>query len=80
MLDQSGGASRTALLSLFWASQGSLLSWCYLQLKGGASTSVDSDLARSILLKCETVILMLLMMSESLTYVPVSICLDFICI
>ncbi|RVE63589.1 hypothetical protein OJAV_G00137730 [Oryzias javanicus] len=51
MLDQSGGASRTALLSLFWASQGSLLSWCYLQLKGGASTSVDSDLARDILLK-----------------------------
>uniref|UniRef100_H2M814 Zinc finger ZZ-type and EF-hand domain containing 1 n=1 Tax=Oryzias latipes TaxID=8090 RepID=H2M814_ORYLA len=51
MLDQSGGASRTALLSLFWASQGSLLSWCYLQLKGGASTPVDSDLAREILLK-----------------------------
>uniref|UniRef100_A0A3P9L8A9 Zinc finger, ZZ-type with EF hand domain 1 n=1 Tax=Oryzias latipes TaxID=8090 RepID=A0A3P9L8A9_ORYLA len=53
MLDQSGGASRTALLSLFWASQGSLLSWCYLQLKGGASTPVDSDLAREILLKVD---------------------------
>uniref|UniRef100_A0AAZ3PWD1 Zinc finger ZZ-type and EF-hand domain containing 1 n=1 Tax=Oncorhynchus tshawytscha TaxID=74940 RepID=A0AAZ3PWD1_ONCTS len=36
MVDVSGGASRKVLLSLFWALQGSLLSWCYLQLKGGA--------------------------------------------
>lgn len=54
MADESGGASRTVLLSLFWALQGSLLSWCYLQLKGGASTPIAMDLARDILLKCET--------------------------
>lgn len=54
MVDESGGASRTVLLSLFWALQGSLLSWCYLQLKGGASTPIAMDLARDILLKCET--------------------------
>uniref|UniRef100_A0A7N8X3D4 Zinc finger, ZZ-type with EF hand domain 1 n=1 Tax=Mastacembelus armatus TaxID=205130 RepID=A0A7N8X3D4_9TELE len=35
MADESGGASRTVLLALFWALQGSLLSWCYLQLKEG---------------------------------------------
>nr|XP_046267619.1 zinc finger ZZ-type and EF-hand domain-containing protein 1 [Scatophagus argus] len=51
MVDGSGGASRTVLLSLFWALQGSLLSWCYLQLKGGVSTSITMDLARDILLK-----------------------------
>ncbi|XP_061596133.1 zinc finger ZZ-type and EF-hand domain-containing protein 1 isoform X1 [Cololabis saira] len=51
MVDDSAGASRTVLLSLFWALQGSLLSWCYLQLKGGASTPVAMDLARDILLK-----------------------------
>ncbi|KAM4620940.1 zinc finger ZZ-type and EF-hand domain-containing protein 1 [Polymixia lowei] len=50
MVDVSGGASRTVLLSLFWALQGSLLSWCYLQLKGGAPTTA-ADLARDILLK-----------------------------
>ena len=53
MVDGKGGASRTVLLSLFWALQGSLISWCYLQLKGGTSTSVAMDLARDILLKCE---------------------------
>ncbi|XP_028276707.1 zinc finger ZZ-type and EF-hand domain-containing protein 1 [Parambassis ranga] len=51
MVDGSSGASRTVLLSLFWALQGSLLSWCYLQLKGGASTAVAMELARDILLK-----------------------------
>ncbi|XP_041864265.1 zinc finger ZZ-type and EF-hand domain-containing protein 1 [Melanotaenia boesemani] len=51
MGDESGGASRTVLLSLFWALQGSLLSWCYLQLKGGASTPVALELTRDILLK-----------------------------
>ncbi|KAM3601090.1 uncharacterized protein V6R79_007539 [Siganus canaliculatus] len=51
MVDGSGGASRTVLLSLFWALQGSLLSWCYLQLKGGASTTIAMDLAREILVK-----------------------------
>uniref|UniRef100_A0A8C5GIX1 Zinc finger, ZZ-type with EF hand domain 1 n=1 Tax=Gouania willdenowi TaxID=441366 RepID=A0A8C5GIX1_GOUWI len=51
MVDESGGASRMVLLSLFWALQGSLLSWCYLQLKGGASTAVAMELARQILLK-----------------------------
>ncbi|XP_037544055.1 zinc finger ZZ-type and EF-hand domain-containing protein 1 [Nematolebias whitei] len=51
MMDESGGASRNVLLSLFWALQGSLLSWCYLQLKGGASTPAAMELARDILLK-----------------------------
>ncbi|XP_041807765.1 zinc finger ZZ-type and EF-hand domain-containing protein 1 [Chelmon rostratus] len=51
MVDGSGGASRTVLLSLFWALQDSLLSWCYLQLKGGASTGVAADLARDILIQ-----------------------------
>lgn len=54
MVDGSGGASRMVLLSLFWALQGSLLSWCYLQLKGTNSTAVTVDLARTILVKCET--------------------------
>uniref|UniRef100_A0A8C9TVL8 Zinc finger ZZ-type and EF-hand domain containing 1 n=1 Tax=Scleropages formosus TaxID=113540 RepID=A0A8C9TVL8_SCLFO len=49
MVDPGGGQSRRVLLSLFWALQGSLLSWCYLQLKGGATTT--SDQARDILLK-----------------------------
>lgn len=54
MVDENSGASRSVLLSLFWALQGSLLSWCYLQLKGGASTAIAMELARDILLKCET--------------------------
>lgn len=53
MVDGSGGASRMVLLSLFWALQGSLLSWCYLQLKGTTSNAVNMDLARVILVKCE---------------------------
>lgn len=53
MADGSGGASRMVLLSLFWALQGSLLSWCYLQLKGTSSTAATADLARAILVKCE---------------------------
>ncbi|XP_074528100.1 zinc finger ZZ-type and EF-hand domain-containing protein 1 [Halichoeres trimaculatus] len=51
MVDESSGASRTVLLSLFWALQGSLLSWCYLQLKTGSSTAIAMELARDILLK-----------------------------
>lgn len=53
IVDESGGASRSVLLSLFWALQGSLLSWCYLQLKGGAATAIAMELARDILIKCE---------------------------
>uniref|UniRef100_A0A8C2KV24 Zinc finger, ZZ-type with EF hand domain 1 n=1 Tax=Cyprinus carpio TaxID=7962 RepID=A0A8C2KV24_CYPCA len=49
MLDSRGGSIWKVLLSLFWALQGSLLSWCFLQLKGGTATS--TDLAREILLK-----------------------------
>uniref|UniRef100_A0A8C2A9F1 Zinc finger, ZZ-type with EF hand domain 1 n=1 Tax=Cyprinus carpio TaxID=7962 RepID=A0A8C2A9F1_CYPCA len=49
MLDSRGGSIWKVLLSLFWALQGSLLSWCFLQLKGGTATS--ADLAREILLK-----------------------------
>ncbi|KAJ7997345.1 hypothetical protein DPEC_G00228020 [Dallia pectoralis] len=48
LVDVTGGASRAVLLSLFWALQGSLLSWCYQQLRGGG---VVSDLARDILLR-----------------------------
>ncbi|XP_029956401.1 zinc finger ZZ-type and EF-hand domain-containing protein 1 [Salarias fasciatus] len=51
MVDENSGASRAVLLSLFWALQGSLLSWCYLQLKTGSSTAVAMELARDILLK-----------------------------
>uniref|UniRef100_A0A1A8QPS9 Zinc finger, ZZ-type with EF hand domain 1 n=4 Tax=Nothobranchiidae TaxID=405002 RepID=A0A1A8QPS9_9TELE len=51
MVDEGSGSSRAVLLSLFWALQGSLLSWCYLQLKGGASTPVALELSRDILLK-----------------------------
>ncbi|MEQ2253214.1 hypothetical protein ILYODFUR_029901, partial [Ilyodon furcidens] len=51
MVDGGTGASRTVVLSLFWALQGSLLSWCYLELKGGTSTPAASELARDILLK-----------------------------
>ncbi|KAF7655072.1 hypothetical protein LDENG_00061510 [Lucifuga dentata] len=51
MVDESSGASRTVLLSLFWSLQGSLLSWCYLQLKGGAATTTAMVLARDILVK-----------------------------
>ncbi|XP_076867897.1 LOW QUALITY PROTEIN: zinc finger ZZ-type and EF-hand domain-containing protein 1 [Brachyhypopomus gauderio] len=49
MVDSSGGPSRKVLLSLFWALQGSLLSWCFLQLKGSASTA--TELARGILVR-----------------------------
>lgn len=57
MVDGSDGASRTVLLSLFWALQGSLLSWCYLQFKGD-TTEITMDLARDILLKCETALML----------------------
>ncbi|CAL8266701.1 unnamed protein product [Merluccius merluccius] len=50
MVNASGGPSRTVLLSLFWALQGSLLSWCYLQLKS-ESTGMGAELARDILVK-----------------------------
>ncbi|KAI4877405.1 hypothetical protein NFI96_011706 [Prochilodus magdalenae] len=49
MVDSSGRPSRKVLLSLFWALQGSLLSWCFLQLKGGVGTAIE--LARDILIK-----------------------------
>lgn len=58
MVDGSDRASRTVLLSLFWALQGSLLTWCYLQLKvGSPSSAVSMDLARDVLAKCECNIL-----------------------
>lgn len=53
MVDGSESASRTVLLSLFWALQGSLLTWCYLQLKVGPPSAVNMDLARDVLAKCE---------------------------
>ncbi|XP_063059602.1 zinc finger ZZ-type and EF-hand domain-containing protein 1 [Engraulis encrasicolus] len=47
MVEQSKGPSRKVLLSLYWALQGNLLSWCYLQLKGGQPTACE--LAKAIL-------------------------------
>ncbi|NXU65808.1 ZZEF1 protein, partial [Horornis vulcanius] len=41
MLDVAQQESGTVLSSLFWSVQGSLLSWCYLQLKGTDSSAKD---------------------------------------
>ncbi|XP_030041854.1 zinc finger ZZ-type and EF-hand domain-containing protein 1 isoform X2 [Microcaecilia unicolor] len=49
MTDATPGECSSVLSSLFWAIQGSLLSWCFLQLKG--SDPVAQRLARSILVK-----------------------------
>lgn len=51
MADESSCGSRAVMLSLFWALQGSMLSWCYLQLKGITSTPATTDLAQEILIK-----------------------------
>ncbi|NXU59508.1 ZZEF1 protein, partial [Turnix velox] len=47
MLDVAQQESGTVLSSLFWSVQGSLLSWCYLQLKGSDNSA--KDLAAGIL-------------------------------
>ncbi|RMC10852.1 hypothetical protein DUI87_12564 [Hirundo rustica rustica] len=47
MLDVAQPESGTVLSSLFWSVQGSLLSWCYLQLKGTDNSA--KDLAAEIL-------------------------------
>ncbi|XP_032934073.2 zinc finger ZZ-type and EF-hand domain-containing protein 1 isoform X2 [Catharus ustulatus] len=49
MLDVAQQESGTVLSSLFWSVQGSLLSWCYLQLKGTDDSA--KDLAVEILTK-----------------------------
>nr|XP_033777379.1 zinc finger ZZ-type and EF-hand domain-containing protein 1 isoform X2 [Geotrypetes seraphini] len=49
MRDATPGECSSVLSSLFWAIQGSLLSWCFLQLKG--SDPVAQRLARAILVK-----------------------------
>ncbi|KAM9525586.1 zinc finger ZZ-type and EF-hand domain-containing protein 1 isoform 2-T2 [Guaruba guarouba] len=41
MLDVVQQESGTVLSSLFWSVQGSLLSWCYLQLKGSDNSAKD---------------------------------------
>ncbi|KAM4647985.1 zinc finger ZZ-type and EF-hand domain-containing protein 1 isoform 3-T3 [Amazona ochrocephala] len=41
MLDVAQQGSGTVLSSLFWSVQGSLLSWCYLQLKGSDHSAKD---------------------------------------
>lgn len=51
MLDVAQQESGTVLSSLFWSVQGSLLSWCYLQLKGTDDSA--KDLAVEILTKCK---------------------------
>uniref|UniRef100_A0A8C3ST43 Zinc finger ZZ-type and EF-hand domain containing 1 n=1 Tax=Chelydra serpentina TaxID=8475 RepID=A0A8C3ST43_CHESE len=49
MLDVAQQESGIVLSSLFWSVQGSLLSWCYLQLKGNDNTA--KSLAMEILKK-----------------------------
>lgn len=51
MLDVAQQESGTVLSSLFWSVQGSLLSWCYLQLK--SSDNSAKDLAVEILKNCK---------------------------
>lgn len=51
MLDVAQQESGTVLSSLFWSVQGSLLSWCYLQLKGTDNSA--KDLAVEILKNCK---------------------------
>lgn len=51
MLDVAQQESGTVLSSLFWSVQGSLLSWCYLQLKGSDNSA--KDLAVEILKNCK---------------------------
>ncbi|XP_078228650.1 zinc finger ZZ-type and EF-hand domain-containing protein 1 isoform X7 [Callithrix jacchus] len=41
MLSEAPGESGSVLFSLFWSVQGSLLSWCYLQLKSTDSGAKD---------------------------------------
>ncbi|XP_048374688.1 zinc finger ZZ-type and EF-hand domain-containing protein 1 isoform X2 [Sphaerodactylus townsendi] len=49
MLGVAQQDSSSVLSSLFWSVQGSLLSWCYLQLKGSDST--PKNLGREVLTK-----------------------------
>lgn len=51
MLDVAQQESGAVLSSLFWSVQGSLLSWCYLQLKGTDNSA--KDLAVEILKNCK---------------------------
>lgn len=51
MLSGAQGEVGSVLFSLFWSVQGSLLSWCYLQLK--SSDSGAKDLAVDLIEKCE---------------------------
>lgn len=51
MLSGARGEAGSVLFSLFWSVQGSLLSWCYLQLK--SSDSAAKELAVDLMEKCE---------------------------
>lgn len=51
MVDGAQGEVGSVLFSLFWSVQGSLLSWCYLQLK--STDSGAKDLAADLIEKCE---------------------------
>lgn len=51
MLSGAPGEVGSVLFSLFWSVQGSLLSWCYLQLK--STDSGAKDLAVDLIEKCE---------------------------
>lgn len=52
MQDEAPGESSPALFSLLWSVQGSLLSWCYLQLKG--SEPCAKKLATEMVERCES--------------------------
>jgi hypothetical protein len=51
MLNRSHGAVGSVLFSLFWSVQGSLLSWCFLQLK--STDAAAKELAMDLIEKCE---------------------------
>lgn len=51
MLSRAHGEVGSVLFSLFWSVQGSLLSWCFLQLK--STDTAAKELATDLIEKCE---------------------------
>ncbi|KAJ8783813.1 hypothetical protein J1605_008856 [Eschrichtius robustus] len=58
MVDGAQGEVGSVLFSLFWSVQGSLLSWCYLQLK--STDSGAKDLAADLIEKSRQLVIFLL--------------------
>lgn len=52
VLTGAQGEAGSVLFSLFWAVQGSLLSWCYLQLK--STDSAARGRAADLIDQCES--------------------------